>query len=109
IMLIAYGFSAREEHLEKSFGTENGQYKSCMAQLRQALFLLLNLVPVPESNGTQPPRERWPEARRQQQSERMKRYWQGKRAERLREAIAHEHGRLPNSAAAIREDRDSRG
>jgi hypothetical protein len=31
------------------------------------------------------------------------------RAARLREAIAREHGLLPDSAAAIREDRDARG
>jgi hypothetical protein len=31
------------------------------------------------------------------------------RAARLREAIAKEHGLLPDSAAAIREDRDLRG
>ena len=31
------------------------------------------------------------------------------RAARLREAIAQEHGLLPDSAAAIREDRDARG
>lgn len=31
------------------------------------------------------------------------------RAARLREAIAKEHGLLPDSAAAIREDRDARG
>lgn len=33
----------------------------------------------------------------------------GKRAARLREAIAQEHGMLPDSAVAIREDRDARG
>lgn len=31
------------------------------------------------------------------------------RAARLRQAIAQEHGLLPDSAAAIREDRDTRG
>lgn len=31
------------------------------------------------------------------------------RAARLRESIAQEHGLLPDSAAAIREDRDARG
>ena len=31
------------------------------------------------------------------------------RAARLRQAIAQEHGLLPDSAAAIREDRDMRG
>ncbi|HEY7326454.1 MAG TPA: hypothetical protein VH592_02365 [Gemmataceae bacterium] len=31
------------------------------------------------------------------------------RAARLRNAIAQEHGLLPDSAAAIREDRDARG
>lgn len=31
------------------------------------------------------------------------------RAAQLREAIAREHGLLPDSAAAIREDRDARG
>jgi plasmid stability protein len=31
------------------------------------------------------------------------------RAARLRDAIAQEHGLLPDSAAAIREDRDARG
>ena len=31
------------------------------------------------------------------------------RAARLREAIAQEHGLLPDSAALIREDRDGRG
>ncbi len=31
------------------------------------------------------------------------------RAARLRERIAQEHGLLPDSAAAIREDRDARG
>jgi plasmid stability protein len=31
------------------------------------------------------------------------------RAARLREAIAQEHGLLPDSAALIREDRDARG
>lgn len=31
------------------------------------------------------------------------------RAARLRDAIAREHGLLPDSAAAIREDRDARG
>ena len=31
------------------------------------------------------------------------------RAARLRDAIAQEHGLLPDSAAAIREDRDTRG
>ena len=31
------------------------------------------------------------------------------RAARLRRAIAQEHGRLPDSAASIREERDARG
>ena len=31
------------------------------------------------------------------------------RAARLRNAIAREHGLLPDSAASIREDRDARG
>jgi hypothetical protein len=31
------------------------------------------------------------------------------RAARRRNAIAQEHGLLPNSAAAVREDRDDRG
>jgi plasmid stability protein len=31
------------------------------------------------------------------------------RAARLREAIAREHGLLPDSAVSIREDRDARG
>jgi plasmid stability protein len=31
------------------------------------------------------------------------------RAARLRQAIAQEHGMLPDSAEAIREDRDARG
>jgi plasmid stability protein len=31
------------------------------------------------------------------------------RAQAMREAIAHEHGLLPDSATLIREDRDTRG
>ena len=37
------------------------------------------------------------------------RHEMAERAARLRNAIAHEHGLLPDSTASIREDRDARG
>ena len=37
------------------------------------------------------------------------RHEMAERAARLRNAIAHEHGLLPDSTASIREDRDWRG
>ena len=37
------------------------------------------------------------------------RHEMAERAARLRNAIAHEHGLLPDSTASIREDRDVRG